>query len=176
LTSGGRDPEHRAPRRQVELEGGTVHRRIALAAAAVLVLAGCSGAVVGSASSSLLPGASSPAASPVPSIAGGPPSVKGTATAGPVCPVEKSPPDPKCAPRPVAGAVIVAANAAGVEVGRATTAADGTYELIVGQTGAVTITAQPVAGLMGTPQPVTVTLDSPSQVEQVDLAYDTGIR
>jgi hypothetical protein len=149
----------------------------ALAAAAILVLAGCTGAAnVGSGASAASSTAATASATPGPSLAGGPPSVKGTVTAGPVCPVEKSPPDPSCAPRPVAGAVLVATNATGEEIGRATTAADGTYELIVGQTGAVTITAQPVTGLMGTPQPVKVTLARPGQVEQVDLAYDTGIR
>ena len=82
---------------------------------------------------------------------GGPPSVTGTVTAGPVCPVEQSPPDPKCAARPVAGAVIVATDASGQEVGRATSAADGSYQLIVGETGTVLISALPVAGLIGAP-------------------------
>ena len=65
--------------------------------------------------------------SPVVSFAGGPPSVTGTVTAGPVCPVEQYPPDPRCAARPVAGAVIVATDSSGQEVGRATSAADGSY-------------------------------------------------
>ena len=100
----------------------------------------------------------------------------GTVTAGPVCPVEQSPPDPKCAARPVAGAVIVATDASGQEVGRATSAADGSYLVIVGQTGTVLISALPVAGLTGVPAPVTVTLAAPSEVERIDLEYDTGIR
>ena len=56
----------------------------------------------------------SPVADPSPAIspAGGPPGVTGTVTAGPVCPVETVPPKPECAPRPVAGAVIVATDAA----------------------------------------------------------------
>ena len=72
--------------------------------------------------------------------------------------------------------MIVATDAGGQEVGRATSAADGTYELPVLETGAVVLTAQPVAGLMRPPQPVSVTLASPGQVERVDLEYDTGIR
>ena len=100
----------------------------------------------------------------------------GTITAGPVCPVESSPPDPQCAPRPVGGAVIVATDASGDEVGRATSAADGSYELAVGETGNVVISAMPVAGLMGTPSPVSLTLIAPSEVHRLDLAYDTGIR
>jgi hypothetical protein len=114
--------------------------------------------------------------SPVISPAGGRPSVTGTVTAGPVCPVETVPPKPECAPRPVAGAVIVATDAGGQEVGRATTAADGSYQMVVGETGTVTISAMPVAGLMRAPAPMDVTLTSPGDIERVDLAYDTGIR
>jgi len=155
-----------------------MRRLMALAAAAVFALAGCTGTVgtvTGTASPTATASATATAAA-APSLAGGPPRVRGTVTAGPVCPVEKVPPDPSCAPRPVAGAVIVATNASGDEVGRATTAADGTYALFVTQSGTVTITAQPVTGLMGTPQPVQVTLSEPSQVKQLDLSYDTGIR
>ena len=76
----------------------------------------------------------------------------------------------------MAGAVIVATDANGQEVGRATSAADGSYQLIVGETGTVLISALPVAGLIGAPAPVTVTLVAPSETERIDLEYDTGIR
>ena len=114
--------------------------------------------------------------SPVVSPAGGLPRVTGAVTAGPVCAVELSPPDPRCAPRPVEGAIVVATNASGQEVGRATSAADGAYELFVSETGIVVITALPVAGLMHPPAPVSVTFALPGEVEHVDLVYDTGIR
>src|SRR4029079_4219749 len=96
--------------------------------------------------------------------------------AGPVCPVEQSPPDPKCAPRPVAGAVVVATNVSGKEVGRATSAADGTYELAVTETGSSTSTALPGEALMGPPSPASLTLVAPGEVHRLDLVYDTGIR
>jgi hypothetical protein len=48
--------------------------------------------------------------------------------------------------------------------------------LTVGETGSLTIAAQPVAGLMRPPAPKTVTLASPGATERVDLQYDTGIR
>jgi hypothetical protein len=66
-----------------------------------LVLLGCtsSGGTTGS--------------SPIVSPGGPPPSVAGVVTAGPVCPVERMPADPTCAPRPVAGAVIEAIDAGG---------------------------------------------------------------
>lgn len=120
----------------------------------------------------------SPVVDPSPAIspAGGPPGISGTVTAGPLCPVETVPPKPECAPRPVADAVIVATDTAGQEVGRATTAADGSYQMIVGETGTVTISALPVGGLMRAPAPVSVTLASPSVTQRVDLEYDTGIR
>ena len=117
-----------------------------------------------------------PSPSPVVVPAGPPPRVTGTVSAGPVCPVEQIPPDPQCAPRPVAGAIIVATNAAGQEVGRATSAVDGSYELTIGETGTVLITAQPLAGLARPPAPVSVALSSPGEVERIDLEYDTGIR
>jgi hypothetical protein len=142
-------------------------------AARLLILVACAlVAACGPASVASTP----PSPSPVVSPAGGPPSVTGTISAGPACPVEQSPPDPRCAPRPVAGAVIVATNASGQEVGRATSAADGSYRLIVSETGTVLLTALPVAGLAQPPAPVSVTLTQPSEIEHVDLQYDTGIR
>jgi hypothetical protein len=123
------------------------------------------------------PGGASPLASPTPvfTLAGHPPTVTGVVTAGPVCPVERNPPDPSCAPRPVAGAVIVAADTSGHEVARATTATDGSYRLVIGP-GTFVITGLPVAELLGAPAPVTVTLTFPSETKKVDLQYDTGIR
>lgn len=146
-------------------------RLLPLAIAVLVVACGPSG---GTSS----PAGPSPTASPTrgPTPAGGPSRVLGSVTAGPVCPVEQSPPNPGCAPRPVAGAVIVATNAAGQEVGRATSESDGSYALTVTETGTVVITALPVDGLMGVPQPVTITLPSPGTVEHLDLEYDTGIR
>jgi hypothetical protein len=48
--------------------------------------------------------------------------------------------------------------------------------MVVGETGVVIISALPVAGLMGAPAPVSITLAGPGETEHVDLAYDTGIR
>jgi hypothetical protein len=125
------------------------------------------------------PGGSSagqPSDSPIVSPAGGPGGVTGMITAGPVCPVEQSPPDPKCAPRPVAGAVVVATDAIGDEVGRTTSLADGSYWLVVGRAGTVVITALPVTGLVRAPAPVSVMFLDQHEWERVNLEYDTGIR
>jgi hypothetical protein len=74
--------------------------------------------------------------------------IRGTATAGPVCPVEKIPPDPSCAPRPVA-AVLVFRDPSGSEIARGTTAADGTFFVDL-RPGVYTVEPQAVTGLMGT--------------------------
>ena len=122
--------------------------RGALALVLVLLVAtGCAGASTGASTTPL----------PSPSEAGQKTGIGGVATAGPVCPVEKNPPDPACAPRPVEGAVLVFRNAAGTDVARTTTAADGTFfaELPV---GVYLVTPQPAQGLLGTPGPQSVTV------------------
>jgi hypothetical protein len=101
--------------------------------------------------------------------------VVGSVTAGPVCPVERNPPDPSCRPRPVAGAVITASFAGQGEVARATTAPDGSYRITIRGYGTYTLTALPVQRFMHAPAPVTVTLD-PMETRRVDFEYDTGIR
>jgi len=110
---------------------------------------------------------------PLPSAATG---VSGIVTAGPVCPVERIPPDPQCAPRPVTRAVLVILDAGGREVGRATSGVDGWYRLDLAP-GSYSLVAQPVQGLMGTPAPISFTVDASSNGQvRVDVGYDTGIR
>ncbi|MGZ8770544.1 MAG: hypothetical protein ACXWXJ_06020 [Aeromicrobium sp.] len=100
--------------------------------------------------------------------------IGGVALAGPVCPVETVPPDPGCAARPVAGAVIVIRAGEGSEVTRTTTGADGSFfvEILAGD---YVLEPQPVAGLMGTAASLEVTVADGSAT-QVQLDYDTGIR
>jgi len=114
---------------------------------------------------------------PVAIPARGGPWIAGRATAGPVCPVERNPPDPACAPRPVVGAVIVIRGAGAAEVARVTTAPDGTFVVAVPHGGAWIVEPQPVDGLIGTAPATTVEVaDGPSAWVAVDVAYDTGIR
>lgn len=121
------------------------------------------------------PGSGSPVPGSTP--AGPPPVIFGTATAGPVCPVEPASPDPSCAPRPVSGAVIVITDtASGTEVARVSTGPDGSYSVVLPRTGTFVVTGLPKKGLLGTPAPVTITLSVPGQRERIDLAWDTGIR
>ncbi len=109
---------------------------------------------------------------PLPDVATG---LRGTVTAGPTCPVVQDPPDPACADRPVAGAIIVVTNAAGAEVVRITTGADGTYDVPLGP-GVYTLTPQAVNGLMGTAAVQQVRLQAGEGVVTIDFSYDTGIR
>ena len=111
---------------------------------------------------------------PSPNGAGGTTGIGGVATAGPVCPVEKNPPDPACAPRPVEGAVLVVQNASGTEVARITTATDGTFFAEL-PAGFYVVTPQPTNGLLGTAGPQSVTVTD-GAVVRLAIAYDTGIR
>lgn len=99
--------------------------------------------------------------------------ISGRAEAGPVCPVETNPPDPACAPRPVAGAVIVAVAESGDRV-ETTTGPDGRFSFDLAA-GRYQIVARPAEGLMGTPEPVDVEAASGS-IDVGVLMYDTGIR
>jgi Carboxypeptidase regulatory-like domain len=149
------------------------------ALAAAVLLASCSAAtgagsagptptVTTSPAASAAPGSPSPGASA--KAASG---IRGKATAGPVCPVERVPPESACAPRPVIGAVVVVQDASGHEVGRATTDSDGTY-LVALPTGTYTVEAEATTGIMRAPAPQSVTVGD--GVAVVDLSYDTGIR
>jgi hypothetical protein len=100
--------------------------------------------------------------------------VAGRVLAGPVCPVEISPPDPGCADRPVPGAVIVAGLPDGSAVASVTSDAEGRFSLSL-PSGAYLLTPQPVAGLLGTASPVEVFV-GPDATVHLDFVYDTGIR
>ena len=99
--------------------------------------------------------------------------VSGFAHAGPVCPVVTDPPDPACADRPVADALLVVADAAGDPVTEVRTDEDGRFEVAL-PAGGYTLVPQPVEGLMGTAGPQDFTVGEAAV--DLDVAYDTGIR
>jgi hypothetical protein len=101
--------------------------------------------------------------------------VTGNVTAGPVCPVERVPPDPSCAPRPVAGALMIVQTTAGREVARTTSAADGTFHLTLAP-GTYHLVPQPVAAYMGTAQPIDFRVEVGEPTPELEVSYDTGIR
>ena len=96
-------------------------------------------------------------------------------SAGPVCPVERNPPDPSCADRPVAGAVLVVLDAAGTQVARVTSGADGQFQVALGP-GAYRLVPQPRAGLLGTAGPVAFEVQDGESPAPLAVSYDTGIR
>ena len=100
--------------------------------------------------------------------------IRGVALAGPVCPVETVPPDPNCAARPVAGAVILVRDGSGSEVARVTTGPDGDFFVPL-PAGPYVLEPQPVDGYMGTAPPVEVSVQDGIAAE-VQVDYDTGIR
>ena len=95
--------------------------------------------------------------------------------AGPTCPVVTDPPDPDCADRPVAGAVLVILDADGDEAARVTSAPDGTFAAAL-EPGGYRIVPQPVEGLMGTASELDVTVEVGEPSVELSIAYDTGIR
>ncbi len=97
-----------------------------------------------------------------------------TAAAGPTCPVETIPPDPACAPRPVAGATILIKAGEGTIVATLVTDANGAASVDLFP-GAYTVEPQPAAGLMGTAAAQNFTVVD-GALTPVLLAYDTGIR
>lgn len=112
-----------------------------------------------------------------PTVAPAPPPGTGlavVATSGPTCPVETIPPDPACAPRPVAGATILIKAGDGTTVARLVTDANGSGTVAL-QPGRYAVEPQPAAGLMGiaAPQEIVVVAGT---ITPVPLAYDTGIR
>ncbi len=99
--------------------------------------------------------------------------VAGTVLAGPTCPVERIPPDPRCADRPVSGAQIVVLNGAGDSVGDVLSDADGRFTIML-PAGAYTLNPQPVRGLLGVAPPQEIVVNDADL--EVTVRYDTGIR
>lgn len=99
--------------------------------------------------------------------------VMGTVLAGPTCPVERIPPDPRCADRPVSGARIIFVDNAGDGAGHARSDAIGRFSIVL-PAGTYTAIPQPVPGLLGTAPPQAVVVTGPGI--EVTVHYDTGIR
>jgi hypothetical protein len=101
--------------------------------------------------------------------------VSGVVVAGPTCPVETIPPQSGCEPQLVHGAVLVVQDADGREVARATSAVDGTFQVVLAP-GAYRLVPQPVEGLMGTAGESTFSLELGEPWIDLTIDYDTGIR
>jgi len=133
------------------------------------------------AATTVVPPTSAPATtvtSTATSVAPAASAVRGTVAFSPVCPVEKVPPDPACAPRPGA-ARITLLRPDGSVAAQGAAGADGHFALPVGP-GDYTVQAVPVAASATTGRPCVVTPSSvvvtPGNVSTVTVACDTGIR
>ncbi len=100
--------------------------------------------------------------------------IRGTALAGPQCPVLRDPPDPACEAKPVVGAAISITQPPSEVVIPVTTGEGGGFFIAL-EPGVYVVTAHAVEGLLGTPVPVEVTVAAAGTTE-IELAYDTGIR
>ncbi len=94
--------------------------------------------------------------------------------AGPVCPVERNPPDPSCAPRPVPGGLVVLRDPSGAQVGQAVADAGGKVAFSV-PGGAYYAEASAVEGLMRQAEPQAFSVPGGRNATIV-MEYDTGIR
>ena len=101
--------------------------------------------------------------------------LSGIVLAGPTCPVVRDPPDPACEDRPVTGAEIVAIDAEGQEVARASSDAEGAFTIAL-PAGEYQLVPQPVEGLLGTASPIAIVVADAGRLEPVTIVYDTGIR
>lgn len=104
----------------------------------------------------------------------GPAKVTIDLTAGPTCPVEQEPPDPNCAARAVKNAEVTLYNADGTEVATDISDDEGRVVFEV-PAGAYYAVAEPVEGLMGTPDAQAFSVLVGDQVGLL-FGYNTGIR
>jgi hypothetical protein len=97
-----------------------------------------------------------------------------TLAAGPTCPVERNPPDPNCAPRPIANTKIDVYDVSGSPVTSATSDGHGLATVQL-PAGAYYVVAAPADGVMGQAQPQAFAAVLGDTVN-LTFMYDTGIR
>ncbi|MGH2468295.1 MAG: hypothetical protein ACRDGL_11315 [Candidatus Limnocylindrales bacterium] len=100
--------------------------------------------------------------------------LSGQVVAGPVCPVERDPPDPSCAPRPVPGARLVVKDARGAVVASLTADEHGAFATLLPR-GDYTIGVEGLTGPIRAPIPTGVRLGAAGTTD-LTIRLDTGIR
>jgi hypothetical protein len=115
-----------------------------------------------------------PPEGPHPALSNRPATVTIRLVAGPVCPVERDPPDPSCAPRPVGDTEVVVFDPNGTEVGRKSSDATGQAVFIL-PGGAYYAEPTEASGLMRQAEPQAFSVIGGSNAGFA-LEYDTGIR
>lgn len=102
--------------------------------------------------------------------------IRGRVVAGPTCPVETVPPDPKCAPVAVAARVRVYRRSDQHTVARVRTGADGRFQIRL-RPGRYAVTSRPAAGgpLPRCPPNIHATVHA-GRYTRVTITCDSGIR
>lgn len=98
--------------------------------------------------------------------------IRGTATLGPTCPVERIPPDPMCADKPYA-ALLNFSTQNGILVKQLQVQSNGSFEVVLSAGVYVISQAQGKIYPRLSPQTVTVKL---GQFTSIHLQFDSGIR
>jgi hypothetical protein len=95
----------------------------------------------------------------------------------PTCPIEAAPPDPSCAPRPLAGATILVIDLAGSEVARGSSNASGMISFAL-PPGTYSLSPQLLGDKMfRAPKGQTITVGATADsVQNITFTYDSGIR
>jgi hypothetical protein len=111
-----------------------------------------------------------------PAASGSGAGISGRVVAGPTCPVETLPPDPKCAPAPVAARVRVTRRSDHHLVAQPRTRSDGSFRIRL-RPGRYSVTARPVAAgpLPRCPSGIHATVRT-GHYTRVAISCDSGIR
>lgn len=102
--------------------------------------------------------------------------IAGKVVAGPTCPVQRYPPDPRCAPRPLAATLRIRRAAGGARAETVRSGSDGRFRvrLAAGQY-VVTPLTRPGSPFPRPPAPTRVRVRA-GHFTDITITYDTGIR
>ena len=101
--------------------------------------------------------------------------IAGKVVEGPTCPVESVPPQPQCAPRPLAATLRISAPG-GSHVRTVHSGADGRFKLAL-RPGTYLVTPEPKAGSPFPRPPAAEQVRvRPGRYTRITVTYDTGIR
>ena len=102
--------------------------------------------------------------------------IAGRVVAAPTCPVEMIPPQPQCAPRPLAASLLIHRAGSGSPGTRVQSGADGRFRVrLAPGTYVVLALPRPGSPFPRPPAPETVTVH-PHRFHFLIVTYDTGIR
>jgi hypothetical protein len=101
--------------------------------------------------------------------------IAGRVVAGPTCPVERLPPDPACAPRPLAAALRIMLRG-GHWSTTVRSGSDGKFRVRLAPATYVVRPLQSPTSALPRPGPPVIVRVTPHRFTSVTITYDTGIR